>query len=93
VRNINAFGNSSQNVGGLTIDKTAAYCIQVVGYLDENWSERLGGLTITSSSLEGGSILTTLSGELVDQAALFGVLVALYDMRYPLLSVKCMQVS
>jgi hypothetical protein len=36
---------------------------------------------------------TTLIGPLVDQAALFGVLNALYDMRMPLISVKCLSVE
>ena len=35
--------------------------------------------------------LTTLSGSLVDQAALYGVLNALYDMHLPLLSVECVE--
>ena len=34
--------------------------------------------------------MTTLEGQLVDQAALFGVLVALYNMRLPLISVECL---
>jgi hypothetical protein len=65
----------------------------VVGYLDENWSDRLGGLTINSSNQEGRKAVTTLSGPLIDQAALFGVLKALYDLRLPLLSVECTQVN
>ena len=77
----------------LTVDNTATYCIQVVGYLDENWSVRLGGLKINSSSQKGKRAITTLSGSLTDQAALFGVLKALYDMRLPLLSVECLEVN
>lgn len=76
----------------LTIDQPATYSIRVVGDLDQSWSDRLGGLTITSSDQEGRRPITTLSGPIVDQAALFGVLKALYDMRLPLLSVECLQV-
>jgi hypothetical protein len=65
----------------LTVDISVAYIIRVVGYLDENLSDRLGGLTITSSSQVGVRPITTLSGSITDQAALFGVLKALYDMR------------
>jgi hypothetical protein len=36
-----------------------------------------------------GSPETELSGRLLDQAALFGVLVTLYDLGLPLLSVAC----
>ena len=84
---------SSQNESELTVDKPATYCIRVVGYLDENWSDRLGGLRINPSSQEGRTTVTTLSGSLVDQAALFGVLKALYDMRLPLLSVECLELN
>ena len=77
----------------LTVDNTATYCIQGVGYLDDKWSVRLGGLKISSSSQKGRRAITTLSGPLTDQAALFGVLKALYDMRLPLLSVECLEVN
>jgi hypothetical protein len=87
----NTPNNTSLNKFKLTIDKPATYCIRVVGDLDESWSDRLGGLTITPSEKEGKQIITTLSGSIIDQAALFGVLKALYDMRLPLLSVKCLK--
>lgn len=77
----------------LAVDQPATYCIQVVGNLDESWSDRLGGMTITSLSQTGKRSITTLSGPIIDQAALFGVLKALYDMRLPLLSVECLEVN
>jgi hypothetical protein len=77
----------------LSVDKPAAYCIRVFGYLDEFWSERLGGMAITSSCQAGGGTVTILSGAMIDQAALFGVLKALYDMRLPLISVECLDVN
>ena len=80
-----------QNECELTVDQPATYCIRVVGYLDENWSARLGGLKINASGQEGKRAVTTLSGQIIDQAALFGVLKALYDMRLPLLSVECLE--
>ena len=83
----------SINKGNLTVDKPATYCIQVAGYLDENWSARLGGLHINPSGEDEKAAVTTLSGPMIDQAALFGVLKALYDMRLPLLSVECLEVN
>ncbi len=77
----------------LTIDRPAIYCIRVVGYLDENWSARLGGLKIESTDQKIRKAVTTLSGPIIDQAALFGVLKALYDMRLPLLSVECLDIN
>ena len=72
----------------LTLDSAATYRIRVKGYLDSSWSDRLGGLIITTSSQEGGPTMTTLCGDLLDQAALTGVLNALYSLHLPLLSVE-----
>jgi len=77
----------------LKIDQSATYCIRVAGYLDESWSARLGGLEISPSGKEEKQAVTTLSGPIIDQAALIGVLKALYDMHLPLLSVKCEEVT
>lgn len=77
----------------LTVDQPAFYCIRVVGHLDRSWSNRLSGMQISVSNPVGSHEVSTLSGALADQAALFGVLKALYDMRFPLLSVECLEVS
>jgi len=79
--------------GKLKIDQSAIYSIQVAGYLDESWSNRLGGLKISVSDPDENTLITTLSGSLIDQAALFGVLKTLYDMRLPLLSVECLEIN
>lgn len=83
--------NTPINNFNLTIDRPATYCIRVVGDLDESWSDRLAGMAITLSNKEGEQTIATLSGSIIDQAALFGVLKALYDMRLPLLSVECLK--
>ena len=77
----------------LTIDKPATYCIRVAGFLDKNWSDRLAGLEIVCDEGHGRKVVTALTGPLIDQAALFGVLNALYDMHLPLLSVECIRMS
>ena len=70
----------------------AVYEIRFRGYLDKSWSDRLGGMTIKPSSDDDSEgTTTTLFGQLPDQAALFGVLNALYDMRLPVISVKCLE--
>jgi hypothetical protein len=71
----------------LTLDTPARYRIRVKGYLNSSWSDRLGGLAITSKIRDDGPTVTTLRGELRDQAALAGVLSALYNLHLPLLSV------
>lgn len=69
-------------------DTPGIYRIKVSGYLDSSWSDRLGGMTITTKRRGDQTPITTLSGELADEAALAGVLSALYDLGYPLQSVK-----
>ncbi|WP_044251643.1 hypothetical protein [Rhodopirellula sp. SWK7] len=69
--------------------KPACYRIVVEGSLDDQWSGRLGGMQIVASSSEVQSPVTTLSGQVQDQAALMGVLNSLYQLRYKILSVNC----
>lgn len=62
----------------------AAYEIRVKGHLDGRWSEWFDGLEI--SNLENGEAV--LSGEVVDQAALHGVLIKVRDLGLPLVAVR-----
>ena len=58
--------------------------IRVKGQIDERWSEWLEGMTITHT--EEGE--TVLSGSVIDQSALYGVIARLRDLGLPLLSVN-----
>lgn len=69
-------------------DNPATYQIIVQGQISPTWSDRLEGLLIYQNQVEGEPCLTMLLGELTDQAALAGVLMALYEMHLPVLSVK-----
>lgn len=62
---------------------TAIYAIRLKGHLDERWSRWLGGLTVTQEA--DGS--TRLTGPVVDQAALYGLLRRIRDLGVPLLAV------
>ncbi len=64
----------------------ARYEIEVEGYLDERWSEWLGALKIAHGEANGA--VTILTGEIPDQAALYGVLDRMRDLGLVLLSVK-----
>jgi hypothetical protein len=59
------------------------YQIRVEGHLGAQWTDWFEGLTITLE--ENGE--TRLSGPVVDQAALFGVLKKVRDLGLPLVSV------
>jgi hypothetical protein len=69
-------------------DGPGRYRICVQGYLDHSWSDRLGGMQIQAPDPEAPQQVTTLTGELIDQAALSGVLNTIYDMHMTLLSVN-----
>jgi hypothetical protein len=73
-------------------DQPAFYRIQIQGHLGQHWSESMAGLNI-SVTRERDRSVTTLSGEVLDQAALMGVLNGLYGMGYTLLSVECQSYS
>jgi hypothetical protein len=68
-------------------DGPATYQIQIQGRLDVKWSARLENMAICVNGLGSESCVTTLYGELPDQAALVGVLNQLYAMRVAVLSV------
>lgn len=59
------------------------YQIRIQGHLGEQWTGWFEGLTI--SSADNGD--TLLTGALVDQAALFGLLKKVRDLGVPLVSV------
>ena len=62
--------------------------IRVQGFLDESWSERLGGLCITTSKIRDQKPVSVLAGQLRDQTELAGVLNTLYELHLTLLSVE-----
>lgn len=60
------------------------YQIVLHGHLDGEWSEWFAGLTIARTD-NGETILT---GPIVDQAALHGVLIKIRDLGLPLLALR-----
>lgn len=74
---------------GLKLTTPATYRIRVQGHVERNWSDRLGGLTVTRETSAEKLDITTLQGHLQDQTALSGVLNTLYDLHLPLLNVEC----
>jgi hypothetical protein len=64
--------------------KPCIYEIRVEGHLTERWSEWFAGLTLTQT--KSGD--TLLSGPVVDQAALHGVLAKIRDLNLTLVALE-----
>ena len=75
---------------GLRVEIPATYEIRVQGSIDQKWSGRLQGLGITVEESPNRLPVTTLIGRLKDQAALLGVLNALFALQLPLLFFSCL---
>jgi hypothetical protein len=67
--------------------QAAVYQIRLQGQLDSQWEDWFGGMTIT---LEANGD-TCLTGQVVDQAALHGLLKKVRDLGLPLISVNRIQ--
>jgi len=70
------------------LDTPATCVIQIQGTLGSHWSDYFGGLEITIKR-DQDTVITTLSGPVMDQAALLGTLNNLYNLGFPLLFVAC----
>ncbi len=60
------------------------YHIRLQGHLDRGWGEWFGGVTVTSAD-DGTTLLIC---QVIDQAALHGLLRHICDLNLPLLSVN-----
>lgn len=74
-------------MGPSGFDQPAVYRITVAGYLSLDWFEILRAMAIENGG-EQAPEHATVTGHLPDQAALLGVLNALYDRRVTLLAVE-----
>ena len=81
---------SSPTVRQQRFDEPATYLIRVYGPVAAGWSDRLSGMVITVGATADGMPVTSLLGELPNQAALAKVLDALYDMQAALISIECL---
>ena len=68
-------------------DHELRYEIRVQGYLDKSWSDWFEGMTIAVYIEPDCPPITSLTGEVVDQAALQGILLRIHDLNMELVSV------
>ena len=78
---------SNNHTPKTAVSEPLIYQIRIQGHLGRQWTEWFDGLTIT---LEGNGD-TLLTGLVVDQAALYGLLKKVRDLGLPLLSVICVE--
>ena len=71
-----------------TVFDTGYYRIEFQGNLSESWKEVVDGMHYQVRFDDSGSAVTELRGEIVDHAALFGLLSLIYDLGMPLLFVE-----
>jgi hypothetical protein len=71
------------------MDTPRVYEICVEGHLADHWSIWFEGLVIRNDA-NGGA---TLTGLLIDQSALFGVLTRIHDLNLILISVNSLQTN
>lgn len=64
-------------------EKPKCYRIRIRGYLDQKWSAWMEGLAIAYED-----DITVLTGPIVDQPSLHGLLTKIRDLNLPLLSVE-----
>jgi len=75
---------SNQRNAKIEPNQPTAYQIRIKGHLGRQWTDWFGGLTITLED-NGDTLLT---GPVVDQAALHGLLRKVRDLGLPLVSVN-----
>ena len=68
----------------MQINEGGSYEIRIKGHLNARWADWFDGLTLTQES-DG---TTLLSGPVVDQAALHGLLAKVRDLGLPLIAVQ-----
>lgn len=77
-----------QTLKNLKFETPAVYRIRVKGHIDESLSDQLGGMIITRAFTAEKQPMTILIGQVMDQAALSGILNELYELHLPLLTVE-----
>ena len=73
------------------LDQPATYRITVRGQLDPCWSAWFDDMAISTDKRAVCQSTTTLTGTLVDQAALHGILARIRDLGLLLLYVECVE--
>ena len=72
----------------LGLCQPARYQIEVVGHLDIKKATWFEGLTLVNDYGEDGNPITVITGQVLDQAMLHGLITVIRDLGLPLLAVN-----
>ncbi len=72
----------------LALFEPARYQFIIVGHLDPKRATWFEGLALVNGFGEDGTAITTITGEVLDQAMLHGLLTRIRDLGLPLLAVN-----
>ena len=72
----------------LTMSGPAAYRVCVQGAIDRSWVDLFAGMKLAYRNVATPNALTVLTGDVLDQAELMGLLNRLYGLGLPLVSVQ-----
>ena len=75
----------------LTLDQPAIYKIKVVGHLDDKRSVWFEELALVNEYGENNVPITSMTGKVLDQAMLHGLLNKIRNLGLPLLSVRYLE--
>ncbi len=62
--------------------------IQVQGWIDERWANWFDGIAMAYTGTQDNSPVTVLTGPIIDQAALRGILTRIWDLNLAVISVN-----
>ena len=69
-------------------DAKQIYQIKISGRLDQRWMGWFDGMQISTEKTETGKPITVLTGPVIDQVALRGLLTKIWDLNMELISVQ-----
>lgn len=72
----------------LRSDATRYYEVRVQGRIGSQWSKWFDDMTVHTNEIDETSMFTTISGAVVDQAALLGLLQKLYSLGLPICELR-----